>query len=735
MAEQPGIIRFGVFEVNLAAGELRKNGTRIKLQEQPFQVLAALLERPGEVVTKDELKERLWAGDTFVDFDHSLSTAVNKIREALGDSASSPRFIETVPRRGYRFIGELRTPAIDERPAASDTPEGRNRISRTRRARLSLVLVVIAPLLAVTFWALFNRGPRKSNGTGAAVQMVEAIPVTATLGREMYPSLSPDSSQVAFSGDQDGERGLDIYVKVVDNGAALQLTTHPNDEVSPAWSPDGKTIAFVRLGPDVRFEVYLIPALSGAEEKVYELDGLPALHPATGALIAWTPDSRRLAVPCHVEATAGLGICLLSIETRETIPLTAPPAEFMGDSSPAFSPDGRRLAFVRQQSYKRGGMLYVLDLDDDLVPSGEPRRFAPGHQAVGSPAWTPEGNEIVFFAARTEWNSAIWRMPAHHGAEPSLVYPVANQSTLSIARNRSPNGVRLVYWAQSHDSNIWRIRLSESGTDPPDKDRFISSTWRDGQPQYSPDGRLVAFISARTGAEELWLCDSDGSNAHPITKLNAAIVGFPRWSSDSSRIVFHARLEVQADIYVIDVDERLLRSLTKTPMDEVAPAWSRDDLWIYFAQLTSGGPQLWKVPIEGKTPIQLTSQGGMIPSESWDGQIVYYVKPSGGLFQMPIAEQLLEGPESQLVGSVNPYSYFVAKHGIYFVEGNSPSSRGSNYAESLKFLDLTNGKVTEVVPIHGRVGFGLTVSRDGRTILYTHADNTGPDLMMLEGFR
>jgi DNA-binding winged helix-turn-helix (wHTH) protein/Tfp pilus assembly protein PilF len=105
MADQRGIIRFGIFEINLAAAELRKKGARIKLQEQPFQVLAALLRRPGEIVTKEELKEKIWADDTFVDFDHSLSTAVNKIREALGDSATSPRFIETVPRRGYRFIG------------------------------------------------------------------------------------------------------------------------------------------------------------------------------------------------------------------------------------------------------------------------------------------------------------------------------------------------------------------------------------------------------------------------------------------------------------------------------------------------------------------------------------------------------------------------------------------------------------------------------------------------------
>src|SRR5947209_16201011 len=101
------IVRFGVFELDLLAGELRKGGARIRLQEQPFQVLAMLLDRPGDVVTRDDLRQKLWPADTFVDFDHSLNTAVNKIREALGDSATSPRFVETMARRGYRFIAPV----------------------------------------------------------------------------------------------------------------------------------------------------------------------------------------------------------------------------------------------------------------------------------------------------------------------------------------------------------------------------------------------------------------------------------------------------------------------------------------------------------------------------------------------------------------------------------------------------------------------------------------------------
>jgi cholera toxin transcriptional activator len=129
------IVRFGLFEVDLSAGELRKNGVRIRLQEQPFQVLAFLLERPAEVVTREELRQKLWPADTFVDFDHSLNTAVNKLREALGDSASSPRYVETLARRGYRFLASVEREETNVPAAGSSNraPAGTAPVTRLHR--------------------------------------------------------------------------------------------------------------------------------------------------------------------------------------------------------------------------------------------------------------------------------------------------------------------------------------------------------------------------------------------------------------------------------------------------------------------------------------------------------------------------------------------------------------------------------------------------------------------------
>src|SRR4051812_16407133 len=130
-SDDAGLFRFGVFEVNVIAGELRKNGARMRLQEQPFQVLVVLLENAGQVVTRENLRQKVWPADTFVDFDHSLNTAVNKIREALGDSATSPRFVETMAHRGYRFIApvnDAETQAVKQPASLEGTSQIENGI-------------------------------------------------------------------------------------------------------------------------------------------------------------------------------------------------------------------------------------------------------------------------------------------------------------------------------------------------------------------------------------------------------------------------------------------------------------------------------------------------------------------------------------------------------------------------------------------------------------------------------
>jgi DNA-binding winged helix-turn-helix (wHTH) protein len=202
-----GIIRFGPFELDLSAREVRKEGRKVKLQEQPFHLLALLVQRPGEVVTREELQQALWPANTFVEFDHGLNTAIKKIRQALDDSAEAPQYIETLPRQGYRFLGPVevsRVPAIE--PSHGRIP-----------GWFAVVFAAIA-VGVTSAWFLFRTEPE---------DRIEPVPVTAYGGAETGPTLSPDGTQVAFTWDGEKRDNFDIYVKRIGSEVAHRLTTDP----------------------------------------------------------------------------------------------------------------------------------------------------------------------------------------------------------------------------------------------------------------------------------------------------------------------------------------------------------------------------------------------------------------------------------------------------------------------------------------------------------------------------
>lgn len=232
VASRGRLIRFGTFELDVPSGELRKGGTRLNLQEQPLQFLLALLDRPGEVVTREELVQRLWRSDTFVDFEHGLNAAVKRMRDTLGDSAETPRFIETVPRRGYRFIA----------PVEIVDPEGALRLSRssypTRIIVASAAAVVVLALIAL-WW---SRLPRSNRGGTLPLHVV----TLTTMNGFEAGQVAPDGQHVVFEWDGERTDNRDIYVKLVGASETQRLTTDPAPDFAPTWSHDGRQIAYVR---------------------------------------------------------------------------------------------------------------------------------------------------------------------------------------------------------------------------------------------------------------------------------------------------------------------------------------------------------------------------------------------------------------------------------------------------------------------------------------------------------
>ena len=278
-----GTLGFSVFEIDMRSGELRKRGVRVPLQQQPFRILVRLVECPGEIVTREALREELWAADTYVDFEQGINAAVKRLREALGDSAETPRFIETLPKRGYRFIAGVRhTPISDQRPAveapSAGTGKGEAILGRpaaeplvaprtTRRAAYGLAALIAGAGLALWLGMRAREQP--------APTMRESQ-LTAYEGFETEPAFSPDGNQVVFAWDRDGTNS-DIWVRLIGAGQPVPLTNTPEREFSPAWSPDRRWIAFLR-GEQLHASLFVMPSIGGPNGR-----SLSQVRPASSA--------------------------------------------------------------------------------------------------------------------------------------------------------------------------------------------------------------------------------------------------------------------------------------------------------------------------------------------------------------------------------------------------------------------------------------------------------------------
>jgi Tol biopolymer transport system component/DNA-binding winged helix-turn-helix (wHTH) protein len=701
------IIRFGVFEADLQTGELHKNGVKVPLQGQPFQVCAILLEHSGELVTREELRQQVWPEDTFVDFDHALNTAITKIRIALGDDADNPRFVETLPRRGYRFIGPVDKPR-SQAPSPS-APNGRFVRLTARWSWVGVGAAALVLLSTIATWRL-SRKPAES-----PLPSVEVVPLIALQGNQGMPAFSPDGNQVAFA-EYEGQHSLGIYTTLIGGEKPLRLTDNPGD-LYPTWSPDSRQIAFVRLSKEgVSFSFYVVPALGGTEHRLYTGQGNP--NGGCGRL-DWSPDGRVLAFSEPSANGVRYRIALLSLTDLTTRPFTSPPQQ-ENDCDPAFSPDGLSVAFVRGSIGGTGGDLFVLP-----VTGNEPRRLTFDNSS-GSPVWTQDGSDLVFSSARGGLLS-LWRISAS-GGKPR---PVTGVGAVAFSPSIPRKGNQLVYQHLVRSDKIWRINLKDEKHRQGAPTPVISARGINWRPNFSPDGKKITFESDRLGYSDIWYCDSDGSNCAQLTSLQGT-AGNARWSPDGHHIVFESQSKHYYEIYVIDVPVGRPRLVPTFPgADNGAPNWSRDGQWIYFYSNHEKGPfQLWKVPFKGGSPVQVTRNGGVYAIESDDGRFLYYAKfEQPGIWKMP----LNGGEETRVLDQPAVWpGWVVARNGIYFLNlSHTPNGR-------IEFFDFATNETTPIVglekPAAGPDG-GLAVSPDGRSLLYSQNESEDSTIMLVKNFR
>ncbi|HXT76107.1 MAG TPA: winged helix-turn-helix domain-containing protein [Candidatus Eisenbacteria bacterium] len=709
--------RFDSFQLDPRSHELRRDGLRIKIPEQCFVVLLTLLERPGQLVTREELRKAVWPSDTFVDFDTGLNKIVKQLRQILGDSADAPSFIETAPKLGYRFIAEI-NPTRNSSTLRVNAGATR---SKSRAAIQSVGLgVLVAALLvgAILFFRRFFRGH-----SAIPFASSELVPLTGMQGAQDYPAFSPDGNQVAFT-VHNADGGTGIYTTLIGGEKPLRLTNMSSrngnwEDCCPVWSPDGRSIAFNRRS-ELEHAIYLIPALGGTPKKIYTFNDPEPWVVGETRQTSWSPDGKTLAVSAAPLASSSRAILLISLADFSQHFVTSPGASD-SDWSPAFSPDGRFIAFRRTAGPGLVDDLYVMPSS-----GGEPRRVTSDNVYIPSaPAWTPNSREIIFTSIRGGLTT-LWRIP-FTGGTPRRIEGIG---TSAFSPSIAPKGHRMAFTSAFANQNLWAVKFTDKTHAAGDPQVFLTSKGMNALAHFSADGKRIAFESSRSGYNEIWTANSDGSNPVQLTFLNGDS-GTPRWSNDGRHVAFDYRPRGRSEVYIADFSGAPPKLFpTNAGADNFVPSWSHDGKWIYFASTkASERSEVWKIPFpSGGPPIQLTTHGGMAPVESTDG-FVYYSRTQGSDEVWRISPR---GEEETLVVKgvgLDCWCHLaLAPQGIYFISDRTAGNR------TLFFYDFKSRERSSIAAL-GRLAGNPALSPDGKSLIYSQVDLIDETIMLVNNFR
>ena len=704
-----GALRFGLFEVDLAAAELRKRDRKVLLQDQPFKVLALLLRSPGELVTREDLQRALWPSDTCGDFDEGLNKAVQKLRQALDDSTGTPRFIETIPRKGYRFIAPVES-GTDEAAIEEDArrvAESRRQHRRRREVLAWSLFAVASVAVGVVTAAYFRQRPTETR----TLRFQIPLPAKVTFAAPDFPVVSPNGQQLVFAGvDSDGKERL--WFRSLDS-LTSRLLPGTEGAFAPFWSPDSRFVAFFADGKLKKIAVtggtalklcdapcpcqggawgrdgtivfafggvlHHIPAAGGDPGVVRQLDA--SRQETVNLMPQFLPDGRHFLYLSAFRRAGGDegNICLGSLDSQEVKVLISLL------SNATYAPPGFLI-------YGQHGILLAQPFDiRKLRLAGEP--FSIAEQVATSPggafSWfsTSENGVLVYRAVSSKMSQLAW-----YGRDGSRLGPVGEPGMYDVI-SMSPDDTHLAVQFRSPERTNYDIGTLELATgiffrQTFDSNENVSAVW-------SPDGRELIFSSDRRGDEkyDLYRKTVGGRAEAPILESNEGKFA-QQWLKDGAILFASAN-----SFYLLPpTGERKPVLLYKTEFFKNAARVSSDGHWVAYQSRESGR---WEVYIAAfpafteKRPV--STGGGRQPLWRKNGEEVLYLSPDGKMMSVDVngGTRLETGVPKVLFQSPvrmdnNGQQYSVTGDGKRFVfaepveEGSKPFTVVLNWNAGLK---------------------------------------------------
>lgn len=672
-----------------------KSGSEVPIEPKAFDLLIFLIENRGRLLEKGELLDAVWK-DTIVT-ENALTREIARLRKTLGDDPKAARYIQTVHTRGYRFIAEVgisngaarngeatnghhsgttkeevATAVVEV--AGEVATESQSNSSQTKLSRLSshkalllIVALTFACIAAFSVWRFYL-----SNALQTAPEVLEITPVTTALGLALNPTFSPDGNTLAYSSDQSGV--FELYAKpLAQGGREIQITSDGNNNWEPAWSPDGKSIAY---HSDKRGGIWLTPALGDIPKQLTEFGCRPAWS-RDGTMIVFQSESfHDLVQPYASSAT----LWVIPSEGGAPKQITQAGKPAGGHLCPAWSPDGKRVAFLNANlaSYQIWSVELATEQSKQMTPTGS------GDKA--DLAWDNDGKSIYFTMGMMLLKLRVDPTTGSTSGNPVKVADLG----ATVFRNPtiSADGKKIAYSAWAAKSNVWSIPLGHSSPRAPESELgavgapvpLTNETHsRNGLTAFSPDGRRIAFTSERRGSGyQLRLMDADGGNQTQLT-ADAQASFAPSWFPDGARIAFESIRQNHQTISSLTLDTRKERVLSDAAVLELPrispdgaraaftyapggfynvgvmkteggnpeqltferrftgfPCWSPDNRWLTFQTKQGDDTQIMLMPSKGGAPTQLTFGRGDNWPYSWspDGDKIAFAGSRNGVWNI-----------------------------------------------------------------------------------------------------
>jgi DNA-binding winged helix-turn-helix (wHTH) protein/Tol biopolymer transport system component len=520
------VIRFGLFELDLKAGQLSRNGTKLRLPQQPLQLLAVLLERPGEIVTRDELRQRLWSSDVFVDFDHGLNKSIQKLRDALGDSATSPRYIETLPRVGYRFIAPVRNGArlepevaleIDRPTPAPAAPA----VKGKQRGRWWIPVTGVFTVCAV--FAVYLYSPHHP----AVIKYTQLTDFTDSAST---PAISPDGHILAFiRGGSNFVSADQIYAKVLPDGEARRLTDDPRVKYGLAFSPDGSQIAYTVMESQ-SFGTYAVSVLGG--------DSRLLLHNAAG--LSWLDPGHFLF--SRMRSGVHLGVVTQAVTGDHYRELYFPPHERGMAHYSYASPDRMSALVVEMNGQGNWAVCQLISLDGRF----QGRPIGP-EGACTSAGWAPDGS-WMYFIATVEGQSHLWRQRFPNGRPEQITIGPMEEEGLAV----EPNGRSVISSIGERQSAIW-IHDDQGERSLSSEGEIVAGL---SPPSFTADNKAIYYLLRRAPAgsgPELWRMTIDSGKSEAVFP-GVSMLAYDVSPDDKQVVYATAGRDGQSQLWLAPID-------------------------------------------------------------------------------------------------------------------------------------------------------------------------------------